>query len=52
VIEFAGSIGATYVVETQDSTVAELRFPSVSGTRAVAAKMLGRVQIGLLANSH
>ena len=51
-IEFVGSTGATYVVEKHGSAAAELRFPSVSGTRAIAAKKLGRVQIGLLANSH
>jgi hypothetical protein len=52
VIEFAGSTGATYAVERQGSAAAEQRFPSVSGARAIAPKMLGRVQIGLLANSH
>jgi alpha-L-fucosidase 2 len=52
VIEFAGSAGASYVVEKQGSAAVELRFPPVSGTRAIAAKKLGRVQIGLLANSH
>jgi len=52
VIEFAGSAGASYVVEKQGSAAAELRFPPVSGARAIAAKKLGRVQIGLLANNH
>jgi alpha-L-fucosidase 2 len=52
VIEFAGSIGSTYAVEQQGSAADERRSPSVSGTRAITAKMLGRVQIGLLANDH
>jgi hypothetical protein len=52
VIEFAGSTGASYVIEKHGSAAAKHRVPSVSGTRAIAAKKLGRVQIGLLANSH
>lgn len=51
VFEFTTSRGTSYVIERQGSAAAQLRMQPLSGTRAIKAKKLGPVQIGLSADA-
>jgi hypothetical protein len=47
VITFKGAAGERYLVQRHGEPTANQRFESISGTPAITAKSLGKVQIGL-----
>jgi alpha-L-fucosidase 2 len=51
VIRFRGVSGTTYLLERRNEPLADRDFSPVSGTQAVTAKRLGKVQIGLFASN-
>jgi lysophospholipase L1-like esterase len=51
VISFPGVAGTRYLLERREDPVADKSFAPVTGAQAVAAKRLGKVQIGLFASN-
>ncbi len=52
VLSFHGVAGTDYLLERHDAPAAGQRFAVLSGTPALTAKKLGRVQIGLFTAGH
>jgi alpha-L-fucosidase 2 len=52
ILSFRGTAGTGYLLERHGASLTRRRFAPVSGTPAVTAKRLGRVQIGLFANAQ